>query len=142
TVWSPVTQQLSGLASMVALWFYHTTALFVPDYRVLVARGGRFNDYHARTVQLSAEIYSPPYLFTGDRPVISSAPAATHYATSFSLTTPDASHITSVALLRLGAVTHAFDQNQRYVPLTFDQAANGLTVQSPSTAHLAPPGYY
>jgi uncharacterized protein YjaZ len=42
----------------------------------------------------------------------------------------------------LGAVTHAFDQNQRYVPLTFQQTTGGLTVQSPSSANLAPPGYY
>ena len=48
----------------------------------------------------------------------------------------------SVALIRLGAVTHAFDQNQRYVPLTFQQATGGLTIQSPSSANLAPPGYY
>ncbi len=61
---------------------------------------------------------------------------------SFSVATPDASQITSAALIRLGAVTHAFDQNQRYVPLTFQQATGGLTVQSPSSANLAPPGYY
>jgi hypothetical protein len=42
----------------------------------------------------------------------------------------------------LGAVTHAFDQNQRYVPLTFQQATGGLTVQAPSSSNLAPPGYY
>src|SRR5205823_10046174 len=80
--------------------------------------------------------------FKGARPVITSAPRAVPYAKDFSVATPDASHIKSVVLLRLGAVTHAFDQNQRYVPLTFQQAANGLTVQSPSTANLAPPGYY
>jgi hypothetical protein len=141
-MWSPATQQFSSLASMVAPRLYHSTALLLPDGRVLVAGGGRFNQVNESTDQLSAEIYSPPYLFNGTRPVISSAPAATQYATSFSIATPDASHITSAALIRLGAVTHAFDQNQRYVPLTFQQASGGLTVQSPSSANLAPPGYY
>jgi len=141
-MWSPATQQFSSLASMVAPRLYHSTALLLPDGRVLVAGGGRFNQVNEPTDQLSAEIYSPPYLFNGTRPIISSAPAATQYATHFSIVTPDASQITSAALIRLGAVTHAFDQNQRYVPLTFQQATGGLTVQSPSSANLAPPGYY
>jgi hypothetical protein len=141
-MWSPATQQFSKLASMVAPRLYHSTALLLPDGRVLVSGGGRFNGVNESTDQLSAEIYSPPYLFNGARPVISSAPGTIHYGTSFSLTTPDASQITSAALIRLGAVTHAFDQNQRYVPLTFQKATGGLTVQSPSSANLAPPGYY
>ena len=141
-LWAPATQQFSKLASMVAPRLYHSTALLLPDGRVLVAGGGRYHTVNDPTDQLSAEIYSPPYLFNGARPVISAAPAATPYATNFSITTPDASQITSVALIRLGAVTHAFDQNQRYVPLTFQQATGGLTVQSPSSANLAPPGYY
>jgi chitodextrinase len=141
-MWSPATQHFSRLASMLTPRLYHSTALLLPDGRVLVSGGGRFTDGNAPTDQLSAEIYSPPYLFNGTRPVISSAPSTIQYATHFSLTTPDASQITSAALIRLGAVTHAFDQNQRYVPLTFQQTTGGLTVQSPSSANLAPPGYY
>jgi hypothetical protein len=81
-------------------------------------------------------------LFNGARPTISSAPGTIQYAANFTVTTPDALQISSVALVRLGAVTHAFDQNQRYVPLTFQQVAGGLTVQSPPSGNLAPPGYY
>ena len=141
-MWSPATYQFSRLASAVAPRLYHSTALLLPDGRVLVAGGGRFHDSADPTDQFSAEIYSPPYLFNGARPVISSVPTAWQYATNFSITTPDALQITSAALIRLGAVTHAFDQNQRYVPLTFQQATGGLTVQSPSSQNLAPPGYY
>jgi hypothetical protein len=141
-MWSPATYQFSRLASAVAPRLYHSTALLLPDGRVLVAGGGRFHDSADPTDQFSAEIYSPPYLFNGARPVISSAPSTLQYATNFTVTTPDAGQITSAALVRLGAVTHAFDQNQRYVPLTFQQATGGLTVQSPSSANLAPPGYY
>lgn len=141
-MWSSGTQTFTKLASMVSPRLYHSTALLLPDARVLVSGGGRFNGVNEPTDQLNSEIYSPPYLFKGARPVISAAPATIQYATSFSITTPDASQITSAALIRLGAVTHAFDQNQRYVPLTFQQATGGLTVQSPSSANLAPPGYY
>jgi hypothetical protein len=141
-LWSPATQQFSKLASAVAPRLYHSTALLLPDGRVLIAGSGRFDDVTAPTDLFSAEIYSPPYLFNGTRPVISSAPTAWQYARNFSITTPDALQITSAALIRLGAVTHAFDHNQRYVPLTFQQTTGGLTVQSPSSANLAPPGYY
>jgi hypothetical protein len=120
---------------------YHSTALLLPDGRILVAGGGRFFGGVHPSNQFSAEIYSPPYLFKGARPVISAVPSSVQYATNFSVTTPDATQIASAALVRLGAVTHAFDQDQRYVPLTFQQVAGGLTMQSAS-GNLAPPGYY
>ena len=141
-LWSPSTKTFSRLSSMVTPRLYHSTALLLPDGRVLVAGGGRTFNAPDPSDTLNAEIYSPPYLFKGVRPVISSAPTTIQYATNFSITTPDATQITSAALIRLGAVTHAFDQNQRYVPLTFQQAAAGLTVQTPSSSNLAPPGYY
>jgi hypothetical protein len=56
--------------------------------------------------------------------------------------TPDAANISSVTLVRLGAVTHAFDANQRLLKLTFQPGPGGLTVQAPSAATLAPPGHY
>jgi len=141
-MWSPATQTFTTLSSMVTPRLYHSGALLLPDGRVLVAGGGRFNPGTAPTDQLSSEIYSPPYLFKGARPAISAAPSVIPYATNFTITTPDATQISSVALIRLGAVTHAFDHNQRYIPLTFQQASGGLTAQAPSSANLAPPGYY
>ena len=75
---------------MVAPRLYHSTALLLPDGRVLIAGGGRFHDVADPTDQLSAEIYSPPYLFNGVRPTISSAPSTIPYATNFTVTTPDA----------------------------------------------------
>jgi hypothetical protein len=41
-----------------------------------------------------------------------------------------------------GSVTHAFDQSQRLVPLTFSQAANGVSIAFPATGMIAPPGPY
>ena len=64
------------------------------------------------------------------------------YAGNLFVGTPDATNIASVALMRPASVTHAFNQDQRFVPLTFQQAAGGLTVQSPANANVAPPGYY
>ena len=90
----------------------------------------------------SAEFYSPPYLFKGARPAIMQAPSQLQYGTNFFVGTPDAASITKVVLIRTGAVTHFFDQNERYVPMAFQQTTGGLTVTAPANAYLAPPGYY
>jgi concanavalin A-like lectin/glucanase superfamily protein/galactose oxidase-like protein/Big-like domain-containing protein/Kelch motif protein len=135
-LWDPATETYRLLAPMQVPRIYHSTALLLPDGRVLSAGGGRFGPSH-----LDAEFYSPPYLFKGPRPAISSAPATIGYGANFFVGTA-ATNISAVNLLRLGAVTHAFNQNQRIVKLTFQPTGGGLTVQAPSTANLAPPGHY
>ena len=94
------------------------------------------------------EIYSPPYLFKSDgspaaRPVISSVSAASvGYGATFQIRTPEAAKIKSVVLIRAGAVTHAFDMEQRLVGLVFKEQGGTLEVKSPPNGNLAPPGYY
>jgi len=136
-LWSPATESWTALAAMSEPRLYHSTSLLLPDGRVLVSGGGRFGPDFP-----SAEIFSPPYLFKGARPTISSAPGVVAYNGHFSVGTPDGAQITSVALLRLGSVTHAFDENQRYVELAFSQVAGGLDVTAPTNPNIVPPGYY
>ncbi len=65
------------------------------------------------------------------------------YGTGFELLTPRAPTITKINLLRLGSVTHSFDQDQRCVPLTFEVVDHrSLSVDAPLNVHFAPPGYY
>ncbi|NIR37371.1 MAG: DUF1929 domain-containing protein, partial [Actinobacteria bacterium] len=64
------------------------------------------------------------------------------YDSIFSIDTAEAASIDSVALMRPGAVTHNFDQNQRYIPLFFSRQGNRLNVTSPVDGNMAPPGYY
>jgi hypothetical protein len=47
-----------------------------------------------------------------------------------------------VLWIRLGAVTHAINMNQRLNHLTATQSGNTLTVTAPASANLAPPGHY
>jgi hypothetical protein len=44
--------------------------------------------------------------------------------------------------MRLGAVTHSVDMDQRYVPLSFSAGAGTLTATGPANANVAPPGPY
>src|SRR5262249_2315074 len=50
--------------------------------------------------------------------------------------------IASVSLIGLSAVTHAFNENQRFIPLSFTTTANGLSIQGPLNGNFAPPGPY
>jgi galactose oxidase len=50
--------------------------------------------------------------------------------------------VAQVNLLRLGAVTHAYDENQRIVRLNFLASAGKVTVDGPASNYDAPPGYY
>jgi hypothetical protein len=132
-MWNTSTKTWTTMASQTVGRFYHSVAVLLPDGRVL--SGGGTDAYQT-------EIYSPPYLFKGARPTISSAPSAIPYSTPFFVGTPDATSIANVRLIGLAANTHAFDQNQRIVPLSFTQTTGGLTVTPPSDPNLAPPGYY
>ena len=134
-IWNPVTEQWRTVASMSEARMYHSTGLLLPDGRVLTAGGEAAGRLHA-------QIYSPPYLFKGARPTVTGAPATAAYGSTFTVSTPDAAEITSVALIRPGAVTHAWDQNQRYVPLTFTADSGSLSVDAPGSGGVAPPGYY
>ncbi|NTX34959.1 DUF1929 domain-containing protein [Myxococcus sp. CA033] len=132
-VYNPATNTWTSLASNVRYRGYHSTALLLPDGRVLSA-GGR--------LERTAEIYSPPYLFKGARPVVTAAPTTALPASTFTITTPDAANISRVSLIALGSVTHTFDMNQRLLTLNFTRNTGSLTVTAPANRNLAPPGYY
>jgi hypothetical protein len=143
-LWSPVTKTWKTLASLNAPRLYHSAALLLPDARVLISGGGRsvgcpdIED----TDQLNAEFFEPPYLFQGPRPAITAAPAQLSYGQVFTVQTPNAAQIASVSLIRFGAVTHAFDVGQHFLPLTFTAGSGSLTVTAPANSNLAPPGNY
>jgi Domain of unknown function (DUF1929)/Bacterial Ig domain len=146
--WDPATGTWSTLASADRARMYHSGALLLPDGRVLTAGGGLCGDCDvAGYLQRNAEVFSPPYLFAADgslapRPVIGNSPNVVGYAGTFGVASPQAASITKVALARLGSVTHSVDMEQRYVPLNFTRTADGVIVDAPVSANIAPPGYY
>lgn len=140
-IWNPNTGVWTTVASDSAARNYHSTAVLMPDGRVLVTGGGHVAD-NSGPGEFSAQIYSPPYLFNGARPTITSAPASASYASTMSVSTPDAASIAGVNLVSLGADTHQGDMDEHFVPLSFTAGTGGLTVQTPANSALAPPGYY
>jgi Galactose oxidase-like, Early set domain len=143
-LWNPATGAWSDMAAMAKYRLYHSTALLLPDGRVLSAGSGRPKPTGSlpQVDQLNAEIYSPPYLFKGARPTITSMTTFVNNGSSFTITTPDAANITQVTMIRLGSVTHAFNQSQRFNRLSFSIQTGSLTATVPASANLAPPGYY
>lgn len=135
--YDPVAATWTDMAAQTAPRMYHSTALLLPDGRVLSA-GQSSGKY-----QQTGEIFSPPYLFAGARPTISSAPGTLGYSQQFTIATPDYASIGRVALVRASSVTHSNNFDQRYVDLTYQSdGSGGLTATSPPDSNHAPPGWY
>lgn len=133
-MWDPATGQFTVMASIATYRGYHSVALLLADGRVLSAGG----NVGGPNVQL----FSPPYLFAGARPTIASAPASASYGQTAFISSPDASSISKVTLLRQASVTHTNSMSQGFLSLSFTRTSTGLNVIMPANANLAPPGYY
>ena len=125
-MWDPATGTWTTMASLTKIRAYHSTAVLLPDGRVLSAGGVSGG--------ASSEIYSPPYLFHGSRPTITSAPTSVAYGQPFFVGTPDGAAISSVTLIALASVTHGFNMSQRIIRPSFSQTNGGLTVTVPSNS--------
>jgi hypothetical protein len=114
---------------------YHSAAILLPDGSVIM--GG---DPNGGTTP--NERYLPSYFFK-PRPAIAGAPATVAHGAAFSVQTATPGAIAEVVLMSPGAVTHAFNQNQRYVGCAITgTSATAVTATAPPDGTIAPPGWY
>lgn len=135
----PVTEAWTDLDSMTVPRRQGSLALLLPDARVLVAGGG--TGAVGAELHADAEIFSPPYLFKGARPVITSAPDSVAYGANFDVSTPDDS-IAAVWIVRAGAVSTGFNADQRALKLGFTTLPGVIRAAAPTSGNAAPPGPY
>jgi hypothetical protein len=137
SILNPSTRKLTAMAPPT----YHSSSITMPDGRVVTFGGDPSGDAN---FELRIESFSPPYLFKGTRPTITSHPTEVHYGTAYTVRTTVAAGSTTAAavLMRPGSATHSVDANQRVLRLQSTAVAGGLDVTLPSDADLAPPGWY
>jgi hypothetical protein len=133
--YNPTADTWTNMAVQTQRRAYHSTAILLPDGRIMSAgdngpNGGR---------QL-IDYYSPPYLFKGPRPAITSAPRQVDYASQFSFSTSGPT-VTRAVLMAPAATTHANEMHARHVELAITATTTGFRATAP-TARVAPPGYY
>ena len=140
-LWNPTTKAWAAAATASKMRLYHSASLLLPDATVLTAGGGA----PGPVTNLNAEIYTPPYLYKANtlavRPVIQSAPTVATWGASFNAST-DVTGISRVTLVKTGSATHTVDFDQRFMELKYTAAGTTLTIQAPTSANIAPPGYY
>src|SRR5262245_37058588 len=143
--WTSCTPGSEDLALEPVVRNYHSTAILLPDGRVLTGGG---EDHNPATQKL--HLFCPPYLFNAQgqlaqRPTIDAAPASFTWGQVFTVCTANPAAITKVCLIRPPATTHTFDQNGRHITLRRSVAPSGpsrLFVTAPPSPAHAPPGDY
>ena len=150
-LWDPKTGQWAMLAAENTDRCYHSTAVLLPDGTVLSAGGGEFILNEGTPQQVAnnpqdthydAQVFSPPYLFKGPQPQITSAPDSVNYGDTFEIGTAQPAQIATISLIRLSSVTHSFNAGQRINFLPAQVAGGTLTATAPPNANVCPPGHY
>lgn len=140
-VWDPETGEWTTIdAPYEHARLYHSSALLLPDGRVMIGGGGGPGPRNYTDV----EYYSPSYLFDGEqpaaRPEITDAPKKIGYDGTFDIEATGT--VSRVALVRNGSVTHGFNNDQNFQDLEFAQSGDSLTITAPQDGTYAPPGSY
>lgn len=156
-LYDPETKTWTELASQSRGRTYHNTAILMTDGRVLVGGHAPIATGYAVATDVleknlgfsnpnrdpSFEVFEPPNLFYGPRPVITRIAPEVKRGTTLEIATPDAKDVSSVAILRNTAMTHLVDADQRTVVLpVVSRTAGSVTVRVTDNAAVLPDGPY
>jgi hypothetical protein len=138
-IYDPVAKTWTLGARARVTRLYHSVAALLPDGTVITAG----SNPERGDEEYRLERYYPPYLFRGPRPVIEAVPAVLHRGESVTITCAQAATVKWVNLTRAGTSTHCLDADQRLVDVPFVHTSDTtLTATVPTSAGVAPPGYY
>ncbi|MEM9172537.1 MAG: LamG-like jellyroll fold domain-containing protein, partial [Pseudomonadota bacterium] len=147
-IWNPNTGEWRATAPAGVVRTYHSTAMLMPDGRVISAGGGygSGNEWINGSSHQNSQVYSPAYLFDADgmpadRPSITSAPGAIRAGQSFVINA--SGNVTRFSMVRMGATTHAVNTDSRF--LWLDTVANGggsFTLTPNANPNIVIPGYW
>lgn len=162
-IWSPSTNRWTSgvggdtLAASTLTRGYHSTAILLPDARILCGGGNVTLPSDQSEVsdssQVFGDVYCPPYLFNGGgglatRPTLVAATGRWRYNSSVTFAVNSDTTLRRACLIHAAATTHSQDQAQRYVPLTLSSAYDDdygnrqYFLTSPADSFNAPPGDY
>lgn len=141
-MYNPETNTWRNVADMNEARTYHSVSILMTDGRVFAGGGGLCGNCAGN--HLNAEIYSPPYLFNEDgslanRPIINAEKEAAYNSP---LVVTSEANIQDFVFIRMSSATHSINNEQRRIPLTFqNNNDNTFTLNIPGS-NLLPPGFY
>jgi len=148
-IYDPANNTWTLVASSKIPRLYHSVSLLLPDGRVVSTCGNPAQGTHVEwgkdplNEEMRIDIYSPPYLFKGPRPVIAAAATEWSYGQTVDISSPQAGSIRWAHLIRYGVTTHSFNTGQRLVDLPITSQAGGtVRVTLTGEPNIAPPGWY
>jgi hypothetical protein len=125
---------------------YHSGSLLLPDGRVMFFGSDPLFADPANSrpgvFEQRIEIYTPPYLFQGERPVVEDGPRTLRRGGTATFRSPDAGRLATARLIRPSASTHVTDVDQRSVALELEKSSGKVTVTVPENRNLVQPGWY
>lgn len=155
-IYDPQTGSWRELATGTRDRVYHNSAILLPDGSVLVGGNSPAPAHYLRHdfpvtasnnfKDSTFEIYKPPYLFRGPRPVVSSVvPVSNGRAIKVALgEETSANDISELVLVRMPAATHTIDADMRALKLEYTVAGSNLIARLPGRGdgRILPPGPY
>ncbi|MFF3967678.1 galactose oxidase-like domain-containing protein [Streptomyces griseorubiginosus] len=145
-LYHPDTNTFESVADPLVGRNYHSGSLLLPDGRVMFFGSDSLYGDAANTkpgvFEQRIEIYTPPYLYRDSRPALSGGPQTIARGASGTFTSPQASVIKKVRLIRPSASTHVTDVDQRSIEMKFTVSGDQVKVTMPQNKNLVQSGWY
>ena len=145
-LYHPDTNTFESVADPLVGRNYHSGSLLLPDGRVMFFGSDSLYADAANTkpgvFEQRIEIYTPPYLYRDSRPSLSGGPQTIARGASGTFTSPQASVIKKVRLIRPSASTHVTDVDQRSIELKYTVSGDKVKVTVPENKNLVQSGWY